>query len=71
MRFFKIGVMLFALVFAGGVAGCGGGTADVKTTTRTSTLGQELIDLDKAYQQGAITEKQYKKAKEELLEKQK
>ena len=43
----------------------------MKTTTRSTTLGQELIDLDKAYQQGAITEDQYKKAKEELLKKQK
>ena len=71
MKFFRIAVMLFVLVFAGGLAGCGGGSAEVKTSTRTSTLGQELIDLDKAYQQGAITEKQYKAAKEELLEKQK
>ncbi len=71
MRFFRIGIILCALVLAGGVAGCGGGKAEVKSTTRTSTLGQELIDLDKAYQQGAITEKQYKNAKEELLEKQK
>lgn len=71
MRFVRICLMLSALVFAGGLAGCGGGSAEVKSTTRTSTLGQELMDLDKAYQQGAITEEQYKKAKETLLKNQK
>ncbi len=70
MRFIRICVMVSVLFLAGGLAGCGGGTTEVKTTTRSTTLGQELIDLDKAYQQGAITEDQYKKAKEKLLKKQ-
>lgn len=71
MRFLRICLILSILFLAGGLAGCGGGTAEVKTTTRTSTLGQELMDLDKAYQQGAITEEQYKEAKEALLKKEK
>ncbi len=49
--------------------GCGrrGGSAKVESTTRTTTLGQELQDLDAAYKQGILTEKEYEKKKKELL----
>ncbi len=56
-------ICILALVI---VSGCGGG-ADVKSTTRTTTLGQELMDLEKAYKQGVISEKEYKAAKEKLM----
>jgi hypothetical protein len=46
---------------------CGGGGAKVESKTKTTTLGKELLDLDKAYKDGVITEKEYQKAKEELL----
>jgi hypothetical protein len=51
-------------------AACGGSKADVKSepTTVTTTLGQELQDLDKAYKDGIITEKEYEKAKKRLIE---
>ncbi len=51
------------------VAGCCGGGSNVKseTTNFSTTLGQELSDLQKAYEQGVITEKQYREAKEKLL----
>lgn len=51
------------------VAGCCGGGSNVKseTTNFSTTLGQELSDLQKAYDQGVITEKQYREAKEKLL----
>jgi hypothetical protein len=45
--------------------GCGGGGAQVKA--KQTTLGQELSDLDKAYKDGIITEKEYNKAKNDLL----
>jgi uncharacterized membrane protein len=48
---------------------CGGGGAKVESTVSTQTLGQQLIDLDKAYKEGVITEKEYKKTKEALIEK--
>jgi hypothetical protein len=49
---------------------CGGGTTTVKTEPAiTTTTGQQLIDLKKAYDEGAITEKQYNNMKEEILEK--
>lgn len=45
---------------------CGGGGANINQST--TTMGQELMDLDKSHQQGIITEKEYKKAKETILE---
>jgi hypothetical protein len=57
------------IVLGLGFAGCRGGKAKVESTTvtTTTTLGQELMDLQKAYEQGIITEKQYKDAKEKLI----
>ncbi|OOP57835.1 MAG: hypothetical protein AYP45_01185 [Candidatus Brocadia carolinensis] len=49
--------------------GCGGGGAEIKQTTTHASLGQELQDLDAAYQKKIITEKEYKNAKEKLLKK--
>jgi hypothetical protein len=47
------------------VTGCGGTTR--VETTNSVTLGQQLTDLDKAYKDGVITEKEYNKAKESML----
>lgn len=47
---------------------CGGGGAKVESTVSTQTLGQQLIDLDKAYKEGVITEKEYNKSKKALME---
>jgi hypothetical protein len=47
--------------------GCGGGGAEIQQSTQT--LGQELTDLDKAYKDGLITEKEYDKTKKSLLKK--
>lgn len=55
-----------ALVCALGLTACGGGGAKVEAST--TTLGQELIDLDESYKKGLISEKEYKKARENILE---
>ena len=47
---------------------CGGGGADVQTTSNNTTVGQELMDLNKSYEQGIITEKEYNKAKEKIMD---
>jgi len=50
---------------------CIGGKKESKAepSTITTTLGQELLDLDKAYKDGIITQKEYDKAKTALIEK--
>ena len=48
-------------------AGCGGG-GEARIEARTTTLGQELQDLKSAYDQGIITENEYKRKKKDLLD---
>jgi len=62
---FKIILLLCSVLLLGA---CGGGGADVQTTTHNTTMGQELMDLDNSYKQGIITEKEYKKAKENIMD---
>ncbi len=50
-------------------SGCGGGGA--KVTATSTTVGQELVDLQKAYDQGIINEKEYNKLKEEIMKRKK
>lgn len=64
-----IAAVIVLLLFCGSLLGCGGGGAKLETTTTTVTLGQQLIDLHKAHEEGALDEKQYKKAKDNLLKK--
>jgi hypothetical protein len=47
------------------LSGCGGGGASMEA--RTTTTGQELMDLDKAYKEGLLTEKEYESKKKEIL----
>ena len=49
------------------IYGCRGGSANVKTTTSTVSIGQQLIDLKKAYDTGAMTQDQYKQAKSRII----
>ena len=65
----RIAVFVMAsLIFIGFTLGGCGSTTKVTQSAQT-TLGQQLIDLDKAYKQGIITEKEYEKTKKELLKK--
>jgi hypothetical protein len=66
MNFLRICVVIIFLTFGVGLIGCGSG-GGAKVTTRQSTIGQELIDLDKAHKGGLITDKEYKKSKERIL----
>ena len=70
MKLIRICALLLIVLMSINFMACGGGTkTDVVTETSTTTLGQELQDLDKAYKDGIITEKEYKKAKEKLIKK--
>ena len=70
MKFLRVCVIVMVIVLGVGFVGCRGGKARVETTTETTTttLGQELMDLQKAYEKGILTEKEYNKAKKKLLE---
>jgi hypothetical protein len=62
-------VLALMIALALGVSACGGGGAKVRTDTTTVTLGQQLIDLQAAYDKGVITERQYNELKKKLIEK--
>ena len=47
--------------------GCGGGGAEVGDIT-TTTKGQQLIDLKKALDSGAINQKEYEALRKKVLE---
>ena len=57
--------LIFILLVTLSLTGCGGGGATMEA--QTTTTGQQLIDLDKAYKEGIITEKEYEKKKKEIL----
>jgi uncharacterized membrane protein len=67
MKFLRVCIVIMVIVLGLGFAGCRGGKANVEATTTTTTLGQELMDLQKAYDQGIITEKEYKESKERII----
>ena len=56
------GLLLFS------VTACGGGGADVKSEISTTTVGQQLIDLKKALDSGALTQQEYEKERKKILE---
>jgi hypothetical protein len=56
-------------LFAFGLAACGGGGADVRSEVSTTTTGQQLIDLKKALDAGAINQQEYEKERQKILEK--
>ena len=66
MKKFAVWIVVGVLLTGIALSGCGG-SPKVESTTKTTTLGQELMDLEKAYKEGVITEKEYNAAKEKLL----
>jgi hypothetical protein len=56
-------------VLSGVLAGCAWSIGDGKdrVTTNQPTRGQELIDLQKAKDQGAITQEEYDRQKKQIL----
>lgn len=52
------------------VGGCGGGGAQVRSELYSTTVGQELIDLQKARDRGAISQEEYEKQRKKILERQ-
>lgn len=50
-----------------GLAGCGGGSTEVKSEITTTTKGQQLIDLKKALDAGAINQDEYERERQRIL----
>jgi hypothetical protein len=71
MRKIRILALLLVVLVCVNFAACDRGKTEVKSepSTVTTTLGQELLDLDKAYKDGIITQKEYEKTKKRLIEK--
>jgi hypothetical protein len=74
MNMQRAGICICTLLLAAALSGCccggGGETTTVQpTTVNTVPVGQQLIDLQKAYESGAITEEEYKKLKSDMMEK--
>ena len=63
----RIRMFMLMLLVTFSLTGCGGGGA--KMEAKTTTTGQELLDLDKAYKAGLMTEKEYDKKKKEIMKK--
>jgi hypothetical protein len=64
----KFTMICLAIVTFGSLAACGGSDVVTQQTSPT-TMGQELQDLDASFKAGIITEKQYKRAKDDILDK--
>lgn len=65
MARFALLLPLAALLLA--LPACGGGGAKNEITTSNSTMGQELTDLKAAHDQGLISQKEYDRAKKDIL----
>lgn len=65
----KQGMIAFilAILLVTGLTACGGGGAKAQTDIRTTTTGQELTDLKKALDAGAITQEEYEAQREKIL----
>ena len=61
----RIRTFMLMLLLTFSLTGCGGGGATMEA--KTTTTGQELLDLDKAYKAGLISEKDYDKKKKEIM----
>lgn len=51
------------------LAACGGGGAKTNVNASSTTMGQELMDLNASYEQGLISAQEYKRAKKDILRK--
>jgi len=67
MKMKKITAILTAIILVSGITGCAMGNKGTVHYTRTTTIGQELIDLKEAKDKGAITEQEYNKVKEDII----
>lgn len=65
----RLGIWVVAAAMGVTLAGCGGGGAEVRSEMTTVSTGQQLIDLKKALDSGAMTKKEYDREREKVLDK--
>jgi ABC-type glycerol-3-phosphate transport system substrate-binding protein len=63
----KLGSLAAMVLLAASLTACGGGGADSSTTVTTTTVGQQLTDLKKALDAGAITQSEYETQRRKIL----
>jgi hypothetical protein len=61
--------LLIALSMTAMLAACGGGGAKTSNDISTTTTGQELLDLKKALDAGAINQNEYNAQRKKILDK--
>ncbi|HET9699430.1 MAG TPA: hypothetical protein VFP70_00760 [Burkholderiales bacterium] len=60
-------ILATTLLTALGISACGGGGAEVKSEITTTTKGQQLLDLKKAYEAGAMSKDEYERERQRVL----
>ncbi len=65
----KARVLMIVILLGAGVLAGGCGSSTQVQQAPQSTLGQELLDLDKARKEGLITEEEYGKLKKDMIKK--
>jgi uncharacterized membrane protein len=60
-----VGLLLATFTFSG----CGGRKQTTTVQSTNTTLGQELVDLQQAYEKGIISEKEYNDLKQKAMKK--
>ena len=68
----RVAAAIVMLALVASLSGCCGGNKTVQqgpVQVQTQTTGEQLIDLKKAYDSGAIDEQQYNKMKQEIIDK--
>jgi len=61
-------ITVLLIVLSLGLSGCGRKQTTTVQSTNT-TLGQELVDLQQAYEKGIISEKEYNDLKKQAMKK--
>ncbi len=63
----RLGFLGLLVIAMAGLSACGGGRSEQSTEVRTTTTGQELTDLKKALDEGAISQSEYDKKRKDIL----
>ncbi len=61
-------VLVACATLLGGCCGGGSKTTQIDHISTTKTVGEQLLDLQKARDSGAINQEQYMKAKQDILD---